>query len=199
MADWAKPTITSNYVVFVDEIKNRDIDAITLQANVVTNPPIGAIKLLRTPTMFQEWNGTAFVNKYISIAGGGTGADNAPSARNNLGLGTMAVQNSNAIAVTGGTVANLTSSGSLSHNGSTVNISATSAGPALLVGGIAGNYSMQIVGALGLYCQAGMATGQYNLVCVNQNLTRHGLLVDGDMVAYLPWRLVIPVGANAYA
>ena len=44
----------------------------------------------------------------IQVNEGGTGADNATDARTNLGLGSMSVQNSNAINVTGGT-ATLTS------------------------------------------------------------------------------------------
>ncbi len=40
----------------------------------------------------------------VPIANGGTGADNATDARINLGLGTMAVQNANAVAITGGTL-----------------------------------------------------------------------------------------------
>ncbi len=40
----------------------------------------------------------------VAVAFGGTGATDAPGARTNLGLGTMAVQNANAVAVTGGTV-----------------------------------------------------------------------------------------------
>jgi hypothetical protein len=46
----------------------------------------------------------------IPISDGGTGASNAPQARINLGLGTMAVQNADAVAITGGTV-NATHSG----------------------------------------------------------------------------------------
>lgn len=40
----------------------------------------------------------------LVVANGGTGATTATNARTNLGLGTMAVQNATAIAVTGGTV-----------------------------------------------------------------------------------------------
>lgn len=41
----------------------------------------------------------------IQINQGGTGADNAADARTNLGLGTMAQQDANAVAITGGTAA----------------------------------------------------------------------------------------------
>lgn len=44
----------------------------------------------------------------IPISQGGTGATNAADARTNLGLGTMAVQNANAVAITGGTIVGLT-------------------------------------------------------------------------------------------
>lgn len=49
----------------------------------------------------------------VPIGSGGTGATTASGARSNLGLGTMAVQNANAVAITGGTLDAVTLSNSL--------------------------------------------------------------------------------------
>ena len=50
----------------------------------------------------------------LAVADGGTGASTASAARTNLGLGTMATQDANAIAVTGGTFTGVTITGSYS-------------------------------------------------------------------------------------
>lgn len=47
----------------------------------------------------------------LAISHGGTGASSASAARSNLGLGSMATQESNAVAISGGTVSGLTSFG----------------------------------------------------------------------------------------
>jgi hypothetical protein len=44
----------------------------------------------------------------VPISQGGTGATTAAGARSNLGLGTMAVQDANAVAITGGTISSVT-------------------------------------------------------------------------------------------
>jgi len=45
----------------------------------------------------------------LAIAEGGTGASSASAARTNLGLGSLATQNAGAVAITGGTIAGLSS------------------------------------------------------------------------------------------
>ena len=108
MANWDNPKITTQYDVFLAECKERDLDTATMFKDAPTNPPVSSIRLFRSPLKLQEWTGSAWADRLLSIEGGGTGSNNAAGIRTNLGLGTIAVQNANLVAITGGTIQNLT-------------------------------------------------------------------------------------------
>lgn len=69
-----------------------------------TNPEENFMRYVRASDKFQEYLSGVWTDKVLALAGGGTGGSSASAARTSLGLGSMALQNSNAIAVTGGSV-----------------------------------------------------------------------------------------------
>ena len=82
-------------------------------------PPIPQDKIEENPR-WREWfrnlgnyiQQAQFGNIIWPITSGGTGATSAVGARNNLGLGSMAVQYSNNVAITGGTITSVNLAGS---------------------------------------------------------------------------------------
>lgn len=131
MANWNNPTTTSNYSTGVLQVlKDRDFDAISLCLNDPTNMIDGMLKLVRSPKIkFQERVSSAWVDKVLDIEGGGTGANTASGSRTALGLGTMAVQDSSSVSISGGTLAG---SGSGLTSLSAANITSGGTLPALV-------------------------------------------------------------------
>lgn len=109
MADWSLPGLNSNYSDVLTVLKGRDVDASTLGYNNASNPPTGMMKWVRANNKFQEYDGNNWNDKVLALAGGGTGGNNAAEARTNLGLGTIATQNANNVAITGGNLSGISS------------------------------------------------------------------------------------------
>jgi hypothetical protein len=109
LANWLNPLLSSLYTDVLTTLKSRDVDSATLFLYGHSNQSIGSIKFNRATNVFEEWDGTTWVVKSIGVVGGGTGSTTAGGARTNLGLGSIATQNANSIAISGGLISGLSS------------------------------------------------------------------------------------------
>ena len=99
-ANWSDPTLASLYTDVLAILKDRDVDATTMYVGgSATNIPTGAIRFNRGTNRFQEWSGAAWAN--ITLGG----------------FGTMASQDSNNVAITGGTITGVTAPASIINSG----------------------------------------------------------------------------------
>ena len=114
MADWVDLDVDDSYLTLLAAINDRDEDAATMFVSAPTNPIVGMIRYNRSTNKLEEYRTTpaaAWYELNISIAGGGTGANTAAGARSALGLGSIATQAANSVAITGGSVAAATLAG----------------------------------------------------------------------------------------
>jgi hypothetical protein len=116
MANWALPQLSDLKVDVLDMLKQREVDAYTL-AEAPMNPPVGAVRWNRSLNKFQSWNGTAWVDLIISMAGGGTGASDINGFLDNFNLGSMALQDSDNVSISGGSIYNLAGLSTLGNLG----------------------------------------------------------------------------------
>jgi len=104
-ADFNTPINSTAYATVLSALKERDTDALTLcYAGDPSNIPTGAIKYNRASNKLQQWDGTAWVDLVLALAGGGIGVTSIASLKSALGYGDMAGQTSSAVAITGGTI-----------------------------------------------------------------------------------------------
>jgi len=145
MSNWNLPAITSGYLDFVTEMNDKFVDAGTIGYGAPTNLPDHAMRFNRSLNIFEELVSGAWQPKVIGIAGGGTGGTDPAAIRINLGLGSMSVQNSNAVNITGGSItgvnfdANAITQGivALARGGTGASLALGAAGTVLLSNGSA--------------------------------------------------------------
>lgn len=129
--------------------KNANISAgtgvsITNGAGAITVANIGVTSFSAGTTGLTPatgTNGAVTLAGTLAIANGGTGATTAATARTALGLGTIATQNANAVAITGGAVDGTTVGSTTTAAGSFTTLNSSGA---TRLGGLSGNQSLQV-------------------------------------------------------
>jgi hypothetical protein len=93
------------------QLNGNTISTLDTNGNLVLAPNgMGSVSMAKVAIT----GGTITGITDLAVADGGTGASDASGARTNLGLGTMATQNANNVAITGGTASGVVFSGSFS-------------------------------------------------------------------------------------
>jgi hypothetical protein len=149
-----------------------DITAGTVNATTVLANLTGNVTGNVTGTL----NGNATnVSGTVAINNGGTGASSASAARSNLGLGSIATQNSNAIAITGGTISGLATPLAIANGGTgSASASAARSNLGLQLGSDVQPFSNELTGiaaatSTGIYVRAGAANVTQRSVVTNGN------------------------------
>jgi phosphotransferase system HPr-like phosphotransfer protein len=114
----------------------------------------------------------------LPITSGGTGASTAAGARTALGLGTIATQAANSVAITGGAIDGTTVGSTTAAAGSFTTLNSSGA---TRLGGLSGNQSLQVnnvASAVNYLQTVGAVTGQYAALTTQGADANVGLLVN---------------------
>lgn len=139
---------------------------ITISSTYLGQTSITTVGTITTGT----WTGTT-----IALANGGTGSTTASGARTNLGLGTIATQNSNNVTITGGTVS-VSSVSATTVTGGSVLINEGSSASTVKAGGTS-NVNTTSVGNVG--------AGEDDLMTFS--LPASSLSTNGDYIEIHAW------------
>ena len=107
-ANWNLPVLSSLYTDVLSMFRDRDVDSLTLQITPASNPPTGAFQFDRVNNYFAEFDGVDYVPKILSVEGGGTGSSTVAGVIASFGLGSMSLQDSNNVTITGGNITGIT-------------------------------------------------------------------------------------------
>jgi hypothetical protein len=161
---------TANTIALRDS--NGDLFAGTVRATTVIANLTGNVTGNVTGTL--TGNATN-VSGTVAINNGGTGGSSVSAARSNLGLGTIATQNANAVAITGGTISGLGTALAIADGGTgSASASAARSNLGLQLGSDVQPFSNELTGiaaatSTGIYVRIGAANVTQRSVVTNGN------------------------------
>lgn len=124
---YPNPTVAKVNGLAAGTMANQNANAVAITGGTIDGAVIGGTTpAAATVTSLAATGAVNFTANPLGITSGGTGSGTAAGARTNLGLGTIATQNANNVAITGGTVDNTPIGQTTAAAGSFTTLSASS-------------------------------------------------------------------------